>query len=58
MKKNSILLGLGSMWGTEVHADFFMGKGGGVMKNTLIYQLDIILMSEALILLRFDSCIL
>lgn len=46
------------MWGTEVRADFFMGKGGGVMKNTLIYQLDIILMSEALILLRFDSCIL
>lgn len=39
-----------------MRADFFMGKGGGVMKNTLIYHLDIILMSEAL--LRFDSCIL
>lgn len=58
MKKNSILLGLSFMWGREVCVYFFKAKGEGVMKNILIYQLDIILMSEALILLRFDSCIL
>lgn len=58
MRKNSILLCLGFMGGREVCAYFLMRKGGGVMKKILIYQLNIVLMSEALILLRFDSCVL
>lgn len=39
-------------------AYFFIGKGRGVMKNILIFELDIIFMSEMLILLIFDSCVL
>lgn len=43
--------GFGFYVGEKGMCLFFMAKGGGVMKNILIYQWDIILMSEALMLL-------
>lgn len=58
VKKNSVLLGLDFMLRKECVCLFFIGKGRGVMKNILIYELDIIFMSEVLILLIFDSCVL